>query len=73
MEKIEFLNLGRHPITNSYLDLKKPKKEFLYNLRLIYHSNTKLISLAKFVSPKKMFNNKYAHRASASKTMRSAY
>ena len=73
MKKIEFLNLGNHPITNSYLSIKKPRKEFLYNLKLIYHSNTKLISLGKFVSPKKMFNNKYAHRASASKTMRSAY
>ncbi len=73
MEKIEFLNLGKHPITNSYLNSKYPKNEFLYNLRLIYHSKTKLISLAKFVSPKKMFNNKYAHRASASKTMRLAY
>ncbi len=73
MKKIEFLNLGSHPITNSYLSTKKPKKEFMYNLKLIYHSSTKLISLGKFVSPKKMFNDKYAHRASASKTMRSAY
>ena len=38
MKKIEFLNLGSHPITNSYLRTKKPKKEFIYNLKLIYHS-----------------------------------
>jgi len=73
MSKIEFLNLGKHPITNNYLSSSTPKNEFFYNLKLIYHSNTKLISLGKFVSPKKMFNNKYAHRASASKTMRLAY
>ena len=73
MKKIEFLNLGNHPITNNYLKNKNPKNEFLYNLKLIYHNDTKLISLAKFISPKKMFNNKYAHRASASKTMRDAY
>ncbi len=73
MSKIEFLNLGKHPITNNYLSSSTPKNEFFYNLKLIYHSNTKLISLGKFVSPKKMFNDKYAHRASASKTMRLAY
>ena len=40
---------------------------------MIYHPKTKLISLDNFVSPKKMFNNKYAHRASASITMCKAY
>ena len=30
-KKIEFLNLGKHPITNSYLNSKYPKNEFLYN------------------------------------------
>ena len=72
-KKIKFLNLGSHPITNNFLDTKKPKNEFFYNLNLIFHSDTKLVSLGKFVPPRKMFNNKYAHRASASKTMRHAY
>ena len=73
MKKINFLNLGKHPITNNFLSNSKPKNEFFYNLRLAYHSKTKLISLNNFVPPKKMFNNKYAHRASASKTMQLAY
>ena len=73
MKKINFLNLGKHPITNNFLSNGKPKNEFFYNLRLAYHSKTKLISLNNFVPPKKMFNNKYAHRASASMTMREAY
>ena len=73
MKKIKFLNLGKHPITNSFLSNKNPKREFFYNLILIYHQKTKLISLDSFVPPKKMFNNKYAHRASASVTMREAY
>ena len=72
-KKISFLNLGKHPITNNFLKLQNPKKEFFYNLQLIFNSETKLVSLKKFVSPKKMFNDKYAHRASASKTMCSAY
>ena len=73
MKKISFLNLGRHPITNNFLKTNKPKNEFFYNLKLIYHKETKLVSLDNFVPPKKMFNDKYAHRASASKTMQKAY
>jgi len=72
-KKINFLDLGKHPITNNFLELQNPKNEFFYNLKLIFNSETKLVSLKKFVSPKKMFNDKYAHRASASKTMRLAY
>ena len=72
-KKINFIDLGKHPITNNFLSVSNPKNEFLYNLKLIFHSETKLVSLAKFVSPKKMFNEKYAHRASASKTMQVAY
>ena len=63
MKKISFLNLGKHPITNNFLKTNKPKSEFFYNLKLIYHK----------VPPKKMFNDKYAHRASASITMQKAY
>jgi SAM-dependent methyltransferase len=73
MKKINFLNLGKHPITNNFLSNAKPKNEFFYNLKLSYHTETKLISLNNFVPPKKMFNNRYAHRASASLTMRQAY
>ena len=71
--KIQFLDLGRHPITNNFLNKKNSKKEFFYNLKLIFNNKSKLVSLAKFVPPKKMFNEKYAHRASASKTMSLAY
>jgi len=72
-KKINFIDLGKHPITNNFLNFSNPKNEFFYNLKLIFNSETKLVSLAKFVSPKKMFNEKYAHRASASKTMQVAY
>ena len=73
MRKINFLNLGQHPITNNFISQKNPKNEFFYNLKLVYNPNNKLISLGQFVPPKKMFNEKYAHRASASKTMQIAY
>ena len=73
MKKVTFLNLGKHPITNNFLDNPKPKKEFFYNLKLVFNNKTKLVSLANFVQPRMMFNDTYAHRASASMTMQTAY
>ena len=73
MKKVTFLDLGKHPITNNFLDTPKPNKEFFYNLKLVFNNKTKLVSLAKFVQPKMMFNDTYAHRASASITMQTAY
>ena len=71
MKKI-FLDLGRQPITNSFLkklDKKTLANEFFYNLKITFDTNTKLVSLLNFVKPEKMFNEKYAHRASSSLTM----
>ena len=72
MSKIEFLNLGKQPITNNFLTEQNPEQEFFYNLNVVYDENTKVISLANFVSPEKMFNETYAHRASMSITMQNA-
>ena len=75
MKKI-FLNLGRQPITNSFLnkiDKKATKKEFFYNLSIGFDKKNFLVSIINYVNPKKMFNSKYAHRASSSKTMRKSF
>ena len=70
MSKKIFLNLGRQPVTNSYLNnLKNLNKEYFYDLRVTYNIKNNLVSLANYVKPTMMFNNKYAHRASSSKTM----
>lgn len=73
MSKIEFLDLGKQPITNNFLDTKNPKKEFMYKLKVIFDEEAKIVSLGEFVPPEKMFNENYAHRASMSKTMQKAY
>ncbi len=71
MSKVVFLNLGKHPVTNSYLkNLKKKNKEYFYNLKITFNEKNFLVSLSSYVKPTMMFNNKYAHRASSSKTMR---
>ncbi len=75
MKKV-FLNLLKQPITNSYLpNLKKNtlKNEFFYNLSMVFDINTYLVSIKKPINPKNQYTDKYAHRASQSKTMNIAF
>ena len=73
-KKIKFLNLGNQPFANSFLnknDLVKKEKKF--NLSICFNSNTKIVSINKPFSSKKMFNNKYPYRASMSKTVEQSF
>ena len=75
MNKV-FLNLGRQPLANSFLkDIRKKtlRNEFFYNLKISFNTKNYLVSIAKPVNPKKQYTDKYAHRASESKTMRFAF
>jgi SAM-dependent methyltransferase len=66
------LNLGKQPITNSYLkDLKKHtlKKEIFYNLEVTFNTKSYLISIKKKINPRLQYTSYYAHRASQSSTM----
>ena len=75
MKKI-FLNLLKQPITNSYLPNLKSntlKKEFFYNLSMAFDTNNYLVSIKKPIDPKNQYTDKYAHRASQSKTMNIAF
>ena len=74
--KKKFLNLGRQPIANSFLNfLNKStlKKEFFYNLSVTFNTSNFLVSVMKPVNPKIQYTDKYAHRASESYTMRQAF
>ena len=75
MKKV-FLNLLKQPITNSYLpNLKNTtlKNEFFYNLSMAFDTNNYLVSIKKPINPKNQYTDKYAHRASQSKTMNIAF
>ena len=75
MKKI-FLNLGKQPLANSFLkDISKKtiKREFFYNLKICFDTSNFLVSIQRPVNPKKQYTNKYAHRASESQTMRTAF
>ena len=68
-----FLDLGKQPITNAFLEEQNPKEEFFYHLQAEFDDQTKLVSLKEFVKPELMFNDTYAHRASMSRTMRESF
>tara|TARA_B100000989_G_scaffold288411_1_gene259086 strand:+ start:1 stop:1194 length:1194 start_codon:yes stop_codon:yes gene_type:complete len=75
MNKV-FLNLGRQPLANSFLkNIRRNtlRNEFFYNLKVCFNTKNYLVSIAKPVNPKKQYTDKYAHRASESKTMRLAF
>ena len=71
MKKI-FLNLGKQPLANSFLSSIK-KNEFFYNLSVSFDTTNFLVSVTNPVNPKKQYTDKYAHRASESRTMRDAF
>lgn len=70
--KKKFLNLGKQPLANSFLSSIK-KNEFFYNLSVSFDTENFLVSVTNPVNPKKQYTDKYAHRASESKTMRNAF
>ena len=75
MNKV-FLDLGLQPLANSFLkNIGKNtlRNEFFYNLKICFNTKNYLVSVAKPVNPKKQYTDKYAHRASESNTMRSAF
>jgi len=68
--KKEFLDLGKQPIANGFLNKDEFEDEFLFNLKAVYDEDTKLVSLNEFVAPELMFNENYAYHASMSETMK---
>ena len=74
--KKKFLKLGIQPLANSFLSSISKKtlaKEFFYNLEVSFNTNNYLVSISNPVNPKLQYTDKYAHRASESITMRSAF
>ena len=70
------LNLGKHPIANSFLPTLSKKtlqKEYFYNLSVSFDTQNFLVSLTNPVAPKIQYTDQYAHRASESKTMKKAF
>jgi methylation protein EvaC len=64
--KKEFLDLGRHPIANAFLKEEDFDDEFLFNLKVVFDTESKLVSIKKFVDPERIFNENYPYTTSNS-------
>jgi methylation protein EvaC len=64
--KKEFLDLGKHPIANAFLKEKDFDNEFLFDLKVVFDTELKLVSLKNFVEPEKIFNENYPYTTSNS-------
>jgi SAM-dependent methyltransferase len=69
MNKINFLNLGKQPIANRFIDNAEIPNEFFYNLDVGFDTETLLVTHMEYVDPPLMFNENYTYRGSMSKTM----
>jgi methylation protein EvaC len=71
VDKIKFLDLGKQPIANGFLDSTEDfENEFFYDLSVGYDIDTGLVTQMNYVDKELMFNDSYAYRGSMSKTMR---
>ena len=68
----KFLDLGLQPLANEYLKKFNPKQK-KYRLKIFFNFKTKLVSISKRISSKKMFNNTYPYRSSMSQTMKFSF
>ena len=66
------LDLGKQPFANNYL-VKFKQNQIKYNLKLFYDTKTKLVSISKRISSKKIFNKNYPYKSSMSKTMQRSF
>lgn len=73
MVKIDFLDLGRQPIANRFLDGDNFEDEFFYDLRVGFDTETSLVTHMEYVDAPMMFNDDYSYRGSMSVTMRNHF
>ena len=67
--KKEFLDLGKQPIANKFLNKDEFNNEFFFHLKAVFDEDTNLVSLNEFVKPELMFNDEYAYTTSLSTPM----
>ena len=64
-----FLDFGRMPIANGFIEKKNFKKEYFFPLKVAFSKKLSLFQLVKNPNPKKMFNKHYPFYTSSSKKM----
>ncbi len=64
-----FLDLGKMPVANGFLNNKKNQNEYFYKLQCAFNKKLSLFQIVQFPNPKKMFNKNYPFYTSSSKFM----
>lgn len=64
--KKEFLDLGRQPVANAFLKKEDFDDEFLFDLKVVFDTESKLVSIKEFVEPERIFNEDYPYTTSNS-------
>ena len=64
--KKEFLDLGRQPVANAFLKKEDFDDEFLFDLKVVFDTESKLVSIKEFVEPERIFNENYPYTTSNS-------
>ena len=68
-----FMNFGKMPIANGFLDKKDFKNEYYFNMEVGFSEDLSLFQLNDHPHPEKMFNEKYPYKSSESYTMRNSF
>ena len=66
---IKFLDLGKQPLGNGFLDKRKKAKEYFFNLSVGFSKKSKMVQLINVPKKEKMFNKNYSFFSSTSKYM----
>jgi len=73
VNKREFLDLGKQPIANRFLNQDEFEDEFFYDLKVGFDAETCLITHMNYIDAPMMFNDEYSYRGSMSATMRNHF
>jgi methylation protein EvaC len=64
-----FISFGKMPIANNFLVPEQFEDEYLFDLKVAFCSNCKMVQLMEFVDRERMFHDHYAFYSSTSKRM----
>ena len=68
-----FLDFGRMPLANGFINKNQNKKEYFYSLRVAFNKELNLFQLASNPPPIKMFNKSYPFYTSSSNYMKNHF
>ena len=72
-EIVEFLDFGKQPLGNGFINHDQKDNEFFFNMRLGFAPKSKMVQLIEQPPAEKMFHEEYAFFSSTSNYMKSHF